>query len=254
MKKQILAVLAAILLFLLPVYAEENLPGISGGWQATADTAVTEDVRAVFDKAVKGHDGASWEPVGLLSTQVVAGTNYCFLCRNTQTIPELERSYEFVYIYEDPQGNAKILEVKDIEFGLSPLPEEENAEGKSDDKEKNSIGIQVALAEEKSSNLLEELESGCLPQQTMNRTSYELFHIWDDALNNIWTWLTEHLDKESMSALTEEEIQWIQNKDADVKAEGAEWNGGSMQPCIENNTAYRWTRERVYELEKRYGQ
>ena len=93
-------------------------PQLSGGWQATKYFAISEESGAVLDKALEGLTGAEYEPVALLATQVVAGKNYCFLCRKTLTTPGAEPSYAYIYVYEDLEGTATILEIQDIVFGL----------------------------------------------------------------------------------------------------------------------------------------
>ena len=111
----------------------------------------------------------------------------------------------------------------------------------------------VTDAEEKSSALVTELEGGDLPQTQLNISSGELFQIWDDALNEIWAFLKNNLDTEAMEELTKEELSWIADKEADVKKQGSEFEGGSLQPYVENMAAYQWTRDRVYELKERFG-
>ena len=116
MRKVFISVLIAAVFLSMPALASGSAVG---GWKVTEDAAVSAQAQAVFDKAVEGLTGADYETIALLSTQVVAGTNYCFLCRVTPVYPDPESSYAFVYVYEDLQGNASILEVKDIDFGLS---------------------------------------------------------------------------------------------------------------------------------------
>jgi hypothetical protein len=43
---------------------------------------------AAFDKAAACLAGASYEPVAVLGKQVVAGMNYCLLCKVTATVPD----------------------------------------------------------------------------------------------------------------------------------------------------------------------
>ena len=93
--------------------------GVTGGWEVTRDSSVTEEAQAVFDQAMPDHDLVDYDAVALLATQVVAGKNYCFLCRTSVTGSNEASSYQLVYIWQDLQGNAHVLEVKDIEFGLS---------------------------------------------------------------------------------------------------------------------------------------
>ena len=115
------ALLLITALITAPVYASGPL---MGGWQVSEDPAITEEAQDAFNKALDGLVGAEYEPIALLATQVVAGTNYCFLCRITPVVPNPVPGYAFVYIYEDLQGNAKILDVQEIEFGLSELSDD----------------------------------------------------------------------------------------------------------------------------------
>lgn len=115
------------------------------------------------------------------------------------------------------------------------------------------IEDQVAYAEEQAGPLEAKLDEGDMSQLDMNMTSAEVFKIWDDCLNNIWKYLKENLDEDTMSALTQEELDWIRDKEAAVAKAGKEYEGGSIRPLIENRTATKWTKERVYELQNSFG-
>lgn len=58
----------------------------------------------------------------------------------------------------------------------------------------------------------------------------------------------EILPEDEMAQLTAEELDWIADKEAAVAEAGAEMEGGSMQPLLENTKAAEITRTRVYEL------
>ena len=49
---------------------------MTGGWQEAQSTAMTDEAKAAFEKATEGLLCVDYVPVALLSTQVVAGTNY----------------------------------------------------------------------------------------------------------------------------------------------------------------------------------
>ena len=103
------------------VPVEEQL---TGGWQTTVDAAVSEEDQKIFEKAMEGDalvrlSGMKYEPVALLATQVVAGTNRCFLSRMSADTPNASPFYVLVYIYEDLEGNVQLLEVSDLSIGLS---------------------------------------------------------------------------------------------------------------------------------------
>ena len=88
---------------------------LDGGWAQPDSPAVTDAARAVFDKALEDFTGVQYVPVALLSTQVVAGMNYCFLCEATVVYPGAETGYALVYVYEDLDGNAAVTEIADLE-------------------------------------------------------------------------------------------------------------------------------------------
>ncbi len=106
----------------------------------------------------------------------------------------------------------------------------------------------LQAVQKKSDQLEQEISEGNLSQQEMNQKSYELYELWDDELNALWKQLKGTLDITEMNQLTKEEKQWIQKKEEEVEKAGAEFEGGSMQPLVENGTAQKLTRERVYEL------
>ena len=87
-----------------------------------------------------------------------------------------------------------------------------------------------------------------LTQSEMNTLSGDLYKLWDDELNSIWARLKEKLDESTMDQLTQEERQWISDKDEQVEAAGKEAEGGSLQPLLENDEAAEITKARVYEL------
>jgi len=93
--------------------------GVVGGWEfLDAASAVSEDEAAVFEKATAEWTGTGLEPVAVIATQVVAGTNYCYLAKITTLSSNPEKHYGFVYVYADLEGNAKISSIKDIEINV----------------------------------------------------------------------------------------------------------------------------------------
>lgn len=89
---------------------EETLPG---GWQEAASPAMTDEAKAAFEKATEGLLCVDYVPVALLSTQVVAGTNYRILCEATEVYPGAEPHYAVMTVYEGLDGSANILSVTD---------------------------------------------------------------------------------------------------------------------------------------------
>jgi len=102
--------------------AEEEViaeSGEDGGYEINSGSIALDDnadAKAAFEKALEGLDGSDYEPVALLGTQVVSGTNYAILCRMTPVVEDAEPSFVILYIYEDLDGNAEISEIADLEI------------------------------------------------------------------------------------------------------------------------------------------
>jgi len=99
---------------------EDEVTGtMDGGYEVNSGSMAiddNEDAKAAFEKATGALDGSEYEPIALLGTQIVAGTNYAVLCRITAVTPDAEPELGIVYIYEDLEGNCEVSEVKDLEF------------------------------------------------------------------------------------------------------------------------------------------
>ena len=103
----------------------EETPAVGGpavgSWAAAENTEITPDELAVFDKAIEGLMGVKYEPVLLLGTQVVAGTNYAFLCKGTVVYPDALPYWYILYVYQDVQGNVKVLDIENLELAVPSL-------------------------------------------------------------------------------------------------------------------------------------
>lgn len=105
--------------FDLTAYVEGDSTEISaeklaGGWEPAEDRSsvvIPQEAKDVFDKAAGNLDGNELEPMALLGTQVVAGTNYAFLCFSTLQTEETINGIQVVTVYEDLDGNAEIINI-----------------------------------------------------------------------------------------------------------------------------------------------
>lgn len=91
---------------------------VTGGWQipeqiTTAE--IPEEAKKAFNKAVEGLAGNDLTPMALLGTQVVAGTNYAFLCHSKLATADPAESIQLVIVYEDLEGNASIAGISNID-------------------------------------------------------------------------------------------------------------------------------------------
>jgi hypothetical protein len=124
MKKMIATVLSIILLCTACAAFAEQVPtdiaatGTTvGGWVPAADPTITEDVKALVEKATEGLLGVNYEPVTYLGSQLVAGTNHAILCKATVVNLNAIPTWKILYVYEDLQGNVSILNIADFDAG-----------------------------------------------------------------------------------------------------------------------------------------
>ena len=93
---------------------------LCGGWSSEVSSNITDAHKELFKKAQETLAGATFTPIAFLGSQVVAGTNYRFLCRMDASVAELNAKpvYAVVVIYEDLSGNATISEIKASEVEI----------------------------------------------------------------------------------------------------------------------------------------
>ena len=99
--------------------AEEN----SGEAAEEAFTAEEAAIVGGWTRA-ESPEVAEYEPVALIGSQVVAGTNYQLLCRITPVVPDAVPHYAIVTLYEDPDGNASITDILESQAEGEALPGE----------------------------------------------------------------------------------------------------------------------------------
>jgi len=91
----------------------------TGSWTLNDDETeayLPEKAKEAFETALEGYTGMNFTPIALLGTQVVAGTNYMYLCRGTAVVPNAEPALKVVIIYRDLEGNASITRVTDFDL------------------------------------------------------------------------------------------------------------------------------------------
>lgn len=85
-----------------------------GGWTAPETPELTEDAVKALRHATEKVVGASYSPVVLIGTQVVAGTNYSMLCEITPVSENPEPHYAVVTVYQGADKTTSILETIDF--------------------------------------------------------------------------------------------------------------------------------------------
>ena len=87
----------------------ESTP-ITGGWAINNDFDGIDDANAMsaFEKATEDLDGYRYDVAAVLGSQIVAGTNYLYLCRADMVVPDAKPEYVILKVYEGLEGNAEI--------------------------------------------------------------------------------------------------------------------------------------------------
>ena len=116
-KRFLVFVIGLVLCFLLFAFPAGAEP-LMGGWTPSASPEITEEIQAMFDKAMEGLLGVSYVPVAYLGSQVVAGTNHCLLCQAAVVYPGASPYYVLLYLYENLEGQVSILQIARLDPGL----------------------------------------------------------------------------------------------------------------------------------------
>lgn len=112
--KKVLFVSLALLMCITLSACKSKDKELLGGYTEAKDQTVTAELQAKFDKALEGLEGVNYTAKKLIGTQVVAGTNYKFLCDAKVVVPDAKTEEKIVIVYEDLQGNCSVLDVLDV--------------------------------------------------------------------------------------------------------------------------------------------
>lgn len=125
MKRKIFTVLVVLLVLITIVGCDKKKKETKGEGEAVAswkiDTTaktlnIPKEAREAFTKAVENYDGVELNPIALLGTQVVSGTNYMYLCTSTPVTQNPKTSYAIVVVYKDLKGKSEITSVEDFDY------------------------------------------------------------------------------------------------------------------------------------------
>lgn len=91
---------------------------VAGGWEVAgeAGSSISDDERAIFEKATENLMGVDHEPVAVIATQIVAGANRAYLCKGTVVSPDSGIGWHVITIYEDLEGGAELLDIKELDI------------------------------------------------------------------------------------------------------------------------------------------
>ena len=82
-------------------------------------------------------------------------------------------------------------------------------------------------------------------QYEMTSAAVAEYEAWDDILNVVYNYLLSVLPENEADNLKSDEKSWIDEKEAAMDSEGANYTGGSMEPMIRAGVGADYTKERV---------
>lgn len=89
-------------------------------------------------------------------------------------------------------------------------------------------------------------------QYEIDKSSYEVYNLWNNELNKIYSNLKTTLTTEKMAKLQSEEINWIIYKEQVAKKASTGYEGGSIYGSVINLKLANLTKERCYYLINNY--
>ena len=93
--------------------AENNSDSLVGAYNTNLvsfSIKDNSDAMKAFEAAFpNGYNYTHYEPIALLGTQVVSGTNYLYLCKSTWTDYQENVSFVLLQIYQDLSGKSEVM-------------------------------------------------------------------------------------------------------------------------------------------------
>ena len=90
-----------------------------GGWTINKEFTgqLTEEEEEIFQKAETTLAGGAYTPVAVIATQLVAGTNYAYLCLGAPEDDSQAAGWYIVALYRDLKGDVTTMSIRSIDLG-----------------------------------------------------------------------------------------------------------------------------------------
>jgi len=145
-----------------------------GGWNKASELSITPEAQAVFDKALEGHEGESYQAIALVGTQVVAGTNYAFLAE--VIADEVEAT----------EVEATEVEATEVETTEAEATEAETTEVETTETEVEVANAEVTETEVEVANAEVTETEVAETEVTESVANYALVFIYEDLTGNAY--------------------------------------------------------------------
>ena len=107
----------------MDIQTREDADGnVLGGWEVRGSgkpgSLGSEEAQTSFEKALESLLGVNYNPIQLLGSQVVNGTNYIALARGNVVSPDSATELYVMTWYADLEGNSSFTDIKkfDLEY------------------------------------------------------------------------------------------------------------------------------------------
>ena len=128
-------------------------------------------------------------------------------------------------------------------------PQDASQYENEEDAIQGAMEQEAAYAHELIDVYLAEVEASMnMTQADMNENAQTRYELWDAVLNKVWDSLERTMDKDAFKVLKEEQLQWIDRKEARMDDAVAEVQGGSLSATVYYGAGAQITERRVYEL------
>ena len=87
---------------------------LDGGITAASSAELTADAKTAFDKATETLTGATFKPVALAATQVVAGINYFIFCDAYSATSGVQTGYAMLTVTAAADGSYSVANIEEI--------------------------------------------------------------------------------------------------------------------------------------------
>ncbi len=115
--------LEGVHIFTIEMYADKDITNnrkiLVGAWSAynrTSETTLPNDVKKVYDEAIKKYTTAIFKPIAYLGTRAFQGHDYAILAVGTKTTIDSVPEIYMITIYKDTDDNTKVGKVAYIDL------------------------------------------------------------------------------------------------------------------------------------------
>ena len=96
---------------------EKKEEPLLGGWQLfdKFNVVLTQEEKEIFEKATAEMLSVKYEPIRVIATQIVNGTNYAYLVAQSKVVENPTKEFYIIKIYKDLEGNVDFKAINKLD-------------------------------------------------------------------------------------------------------------------------------------------